>query len=123
MEPTRVRDYRALRISGPAREPAALSLLTSVADMGPMSADGMKSEQEAARAARDRLAGARWRFALIGVIGIAAGAGGWLWSGEWRWWGLAIVGLGSLLSVIPVQVVVRQVDKQKSNSRGEISRP
>jgi hypothetical protein len=87
-----------------------------------MSADGIKSEQEAARAARDRLASTRWRFGLIGLIGIAAGAGGWLSTGEWRWWGLAAVGLGALLSVIPVQDVVRQVDKQKSNSRSEISR-
>jgi hypothetical protein len=65
----------------------------------------------------------RWRLALIGVIGIAAGAGGWLLTAQWRWWGMAIVGLGALLSVILVQVVVRDVDRQQSNSRSQISRP
>ena len=78
--------------------------------MGCVEGEGMNIDREAARAARDQLASTRWRFALIGVAGIAAGVGGLLWTGQLRWLALAVMGLGALLSVIPVQMVVRQVD-------------
>jgi hypothetical protein len=54
------------------------------------------------------------RLGLIGVIGIATGAAGWLWTGEIRWLSLAATGVGALLSIIPIQAVIRQVDKQQS---------
>jgi hypothetical protein len=61
--------------------------------------------------ARAALAKVRVRLVLIGIAGVSAGALGWEWTGQIRWWGLAVIGLGALLTLIPIRAVIRGIDR------------
>ncbi len=65
-------------------------------------------------AIRATLLKVRLSVLALGAVGIAAGAGGWLWTSHAMWWGLAFIGAISLAAVVPVQMGLRAIELNPS---------